>query len=284
MNRGAARRGSKRGCPFGEVLAAVIDDQRELERGVARDERRQPGDDLPNGDARRERNVRDELARVHDALASLRARYHQVLEELHLLKRRLYVAKAERLDDVADAQLAFDKLTAEAKALEKVIGAAEGADDSSSPAPPPTPLDKERKPPSTKPTGRRNLADCDLPEVRVEIADPELEGKFERIGFDESSRVGYERGGRRRVVCARVVYKNAMKQDVEGESMAEWPSPVSVDIPASASMRRGANHGETEATEVHGRFQGRCGEALRVWWAHDRAGGGGPGPDRNGVA
>src|SRR5579872_7397908 len=148
-------------------------------------------------------SLRSELARAHDALASLRARYHQLLEELHLIKRRLYVAKAERLVDVADAQLAFDQLTAEVQALEKVLDATESRGETS----PPAPSHTARKRPSTKPTGRRKLSEFDLPEVRVEIPDPELEGKFERIGFDESSRVGYERGGRRRVVCARVVYK-----------------------------------------------------------------------------
>jgi transposase len=159
-------------------------------------------------------SLRGELARAHDALASLRARYHQLLEELHLIKRRLYVAKAERLDDVADAQLAFDKLAAEVKALEKVLDTTESRAETS----PPPSSKTSRKPPSTKPTGRRKLSDFDLPEVRVEIPDPELEGKFERIGFDESSRVGYERGGRRRVVCARVVYKKPVKQDVRLQS------------------------------------------------------------------
>jgi hypothetical protein len=163
-------------------------------------------------------SLRDELGRARDALASLRSRYHQLLEELHLLKRRLHVAKAERLDDVADAQLAFDQLTAEAHALEKVLeGVEAGAEASAPPSPPPTPEKKPRKKSSTKPTGRRKLTDCDLPEVRVEIPDPELEGKFERMGFDESSRVGYERGGRRRVVCARVVYKKDVKQDDKTE-------------------------------------------------------------------
>jgi transposase len=169
-------------------------------------------------------SLRDELARAQGALASLRARYHQILEELHLLKRRLHVAKAERLDDVADAQLAFDQLLAEAKALEKILDDAQGRTQASAP-PPPAPNKKARKKSSTKPTGRRKLSDCDLPEVRVEIPDPELEGKFERIGFDESSRVGHERGGRRRIVCARVVYKDPVKE----ESKAEGTEPR-VDI------------------------------------------------------
>jgi transposase len=159
-------------------------------------------------------SLRGENASLRGALASLRARYHQLLEELHLLKRRLHVAKAERLDDVADAQLAFDELLAEAKALEKVLDTAQGNAQGTAPPPPPPPPPnkKARAKSSTKPTGRRKLSDCDLPEVRVEISDPELEGKFERIGFDVSVRVGHERGGRRRVVCARVVYKEPVKE------------------------------------------------------------------------
>jgi hypothetical protein len=165
-------------------------------------------------------SLRGELARAQGALASLRARYHQILEELHLLKRRLHVAKAERLDDLADAQLAFDKLLAEAKALERVLEGAEGRTETST-SPPPPPPNKARKKSSVKPTGRRRLSDCDLPEVRIEIPDPELEGKFARIGFDESSRVGHERGGRRRIVMARVVYKGAANEDSTTEPRAD---------------------------------------------------------------
>ncbi len=159
-------------------------------------------------------SLRGELAQARDALVTLRRRYHQMLEELHLLKRRLHVAKAERLDDVADAQLAFDQLSAEANALAKVLEGMEKDDGDDEPPP----SKKGRKKSTTKPTGRRRLSDCDLPEVRVEVPDPELEGKFERIGFDESSRVAYERGGHRRVVCARVVYKDAVKPTLPTES------------------------------------------------------------------
>ena len=170
-------------------------------------------------------SLRGELARAQDALASLRARYLQLLEELHLLKRRLHVAKAERLDDVAGAQLAFDTLVAEAKLLEKVLADADKREDlGASPLPPPP----KKKAPSRKPTGRRKLSDCDLPEVRVEIPDPELEGKFERIGFEESSRVGFERGGRRRVVCARVVYKNSVTDESQTNKRAGDGRPAAL--------------------------------------------------------
>jgi transposase len=155
--------------------------------------------------------LRDELAKSKDSLAHLRVRYRQLLEELFLLKRRLFVAKAERVDDVVDAQLAFDVLLAETQPAEKVQGATSTDSGQQEPSPPPEnkPQDRTRKPPK----GRRDLSKCDLPEVRVEVPDPELEGKLERIGVDESSHVAFERGGYRRLVIVRIVYKEAMKQD-----------------------------------------------------------------------
>ncbi len=156
-------------------------------------------------------SLRDELAKAKDALANLRVRYHQLLEELHLLKRRLVVAKAERLDDVADAQLAFDKLLAETEAIKKVLDA--GSSDSPQQAASPPPGEKPRgRTRQNSPTGRRDLSKCNLPEVRVELPDPLLEGKAERIGVDTTSRVVFERGGYRRLVVERVVYKESVKE------------------------------------------------------------------------
>src|SRR5690606_12397110 len=65
----------------------------------------------------------------------------------------------------------------------------------------------EKPKPRRKPKGRRNLRDADLPEKRIELFDPELEGKAERIGFEESYQLGYQRGGPRRIVIARAKYK-----------------------------------------------------------------------------
>jgi len=165
-------------------------------------------------------SLRDELARANDALATLRVRYHQLLEELHLLKRRLVVAKAERLDDVADAQLAFDKLLAETQAIKKVLDttASDPVQDAASPPPGDKPRGRTRK---TPPTGRRDLSKCDLPVVRVELPDPLLEGKVERIGVETTSRVAFERGGYRRLVVARIVYKKPVQNEprpTEGET------------------------------------------------------------------
>ena len=145
-----------------------------------------------------------------------------MLEELHLLKRRLVVAKAERLDDVADAQLAFDRLLAETQAIEKVLDAASG-DAAAADASSTDKIDKKKRRERTgdSPPGRRDLEASLLPIVRVELTDPELEGKADRIGADESSRVAYERGGYRRLVVARIVYDTTNGADGRAAHVAD---------------------------------------------------------------
>ncbi len=192
-------------------------------------------------------SLRGELARAQGALANLRVRYHQLLEELHLLKRRLVVAKAERLDDVAEAQLAFDKLLAETQAIEKVLDAAGGAEDDNGEDDdaPVKPKGERRRRTGPPPTGRRKLDESGLPEVRVELPDPELEGKAERIGVDETSRVAYERGGYRRLVIARIVYKGSVPDEAaktDGGTTAAPKEPAFRIVTAPAPkeiMKRG---------------------------------------------
>ena len=165
--------------------------------------------------------ARDELKRTQSDLEKLRHAYRRVLEQLALMRKRLFAAKSERKDTTAE-QLVFDGLLAEAALLVRALEAAKQAEQTEqteqaeqaeqaeqnaieTPAAPDSPnKDDEPRP---KPKGRRNLADSTLPVVRVEITDPELEGKAERIGFEESSRLGYERGGARHIIVARAVYK-----------------------------------------------------------------------------
>jgi transposase len=153
------------------------------------------------------------VARLEAALAEvtaerdkLRRAYEQVKEQLELLRRRIFVAKAERID-VTQLQMEFAETQAKLDALAKQIADAPAAPLASSatsdPATPPPPSAKPRP----KPTGRRNLAAEDLPEERIEILDPALEGKAERIDFEESFKLKYRRGGQVRVVVARATYK-----------------------------------------------------------------------------
>jgi transposase len=147
--------------------------------------------------------VRSQLQDTQGALSRLRQAYTRALEQLQLLRRRLFVAKAERVDTRAE-QLAFDTMFAQVHTLEKALEAAEQNTASSDSDGGGARKDK----PTRKPKGRRDLDESALPERRVEILDPELEGRAERIGFEESSRLGYERGGMRRIVVARAVYKD----------------------------------------------------------------------------
>jgi transposase len=74
--------------------------------------------------------------------------------ELRLVKRRLFVAKAERVD-TAQLELEFAELSRKLEALAGVSDQGEGEDE---PA-------RQR---TRRPKGRRNLADADLPEVVIE--------------------------------------------------------------------------------------------------------------------
>jgi transposase len=170
---------------------------------------------------------RDSIAAERDrAIAErdkLRRAYEQLKEHLELLRRRIFMAKAERID-VTQLQLEFAQTQAKLDALAKQIEDAPAATSIETPAdgaPPPTAR------PRPKPTGRRNLAAEDMPEERIEILDPALEGEAERIDFEESYKVKYRRGGFVRVVVARAKYKrdDANKEDKSTMPIVTAPMP-----------------------------------------------------------
>ncbi len=148
------------------------------------------------------------LATVTAERDKLRASHERLRLELELLRRRIFVATAERVD-TAQLQMEFAAKLAE---LDRLGGAAP-ADDGD-------PTGKKKKPNST---GRRDLLKMMLEEERVEIADPLFEelvasGKAERIGHEESAKLAYKRGGLRRLVIARVKYRTT---DGRGEAHIE---------------------------------------------------------------
>ena len=168
--------------------------------------------------------MRDELEASRAAVARLsqqleqserdreriRAAYQNALEQLQLMRRRLFVAKAERFD-TPEEQLTFEQLGQRVKELEVQLDAGssqeggesdggESDEDGSKPK-------RNRNKPESKPTGRRDLSKSSLPLVRVEVPDPELEGAAQRIGVETSWMLGYERGGQRRIQVDRIVYK-----------------------------------------------------------------------------
>ena len=135
-----------------------------------------------------------ELASERDRF---RRAYEQVKEELLLVKRRLFIAKAERVD-TTQLELEFAELS---KRLDALAGAVPGDEDEA-------PARKRKR----RPKGRRNLADAHLPETTVEVTDELFErlvaeGKAERIGTETSYKLGYERGGYRKIVMQRVKYR-----------------------------------------------------------------------------
>jgi transposase len=143
-----------------------------------------------------------QLVRVTAERDKLRRAYDLLAEQVQLLRRRIFQAKAERVD-VAQLELEFHNKLEELRQLAsklEIEPPSEGADG----------------PPSRarKPSGRRNLAEQDLPEERVEVLNPALEGVATRIGFEEHSHLGYRRGGPVRVVVARAKYKS----ETDGET------------------------------------------------------------------
>ena len=170
----------------------------------------------------------------------LRAAHERLQTELELLRRRLFVAKAERVD-TAQLELEFKSKLAELDKLggelapsgeasepvalpdERKDEAAEGEAGGHGDAPP------EPKGRKKKPTGRRDLQPTSLEVERVELTDPLFEalvaeGKATRIGFEESSKLAWKRGGLRRLVVARVKYRAV---DGRGEAQLETtPMPA----------------------------------------------------------
>lgn len=146
------------------------------------------------------------LATVTAERDKLRRAYELLKGQLELLRRRIFLAKAERIDtrqlelEFAETKAKLDRLAKELaddapQDSSKGTGDADGGDDG--------------RPARPSSKGRRNLRDLEMPEERVEILDPELEGKAERIGFEESCLLGHRRGGPVRIIMARATYKIA---------------------------------------------------------------------------
>jgi transposase len=159
------------------------------------------------------------VAELEKERDNLRAAYERLLVELELLKRRLFIAKAERADNEEQLKLEFAEKMRELDKLAGTLGMQQPVPKPSDPKPA-----KDGKPrgkrTSNGGTGRRDLRDLALPEDRLEIADERLEalvreGKIKRHGFDESFKLGHRRATKVRVVIARVRYKTV---DAEGDT------------------------------------------------------------------
>lgn len=160
---------------------------------------------------------------------ALRRNYELLREQHELLKRRVYLAKAERLD-VRQLEIEF---AAQQKRLDAM--AAELGLPATPPAPPPPPGAKKKTGRASK--GRRDLRALDLPEERIELLDPELEATAQRISFEESCRYGWRRGGPVRIVVARAIYKLSKDESSGDASASPAASLYTVPVPKELFRR-----------------------------------------------
>lgn len=131
----------------------------------------------------------------------LREAYRHLELQVELQRRRLFVAKAERIDT---EQLELEFAATLAK-LNEIAGQlpASVLEELGSP-------DGTKKP-RRKPSGRRDLRDDDLPEERIVLVNAAFEGKADRIGTEETCQVMWRRGGPVRVVTVRIEPRSIRK-------------------------------------------------------------------------
>lgn len=158
----------------------------------------------------------------------LRHAYEQMKGQLELLRRRIFLAKAERID-TQQLEIEFAETKAKLDLLAKELGAGdltEGASDNDNDASAGDDGGPARTKKKKKSTGRRDIRLLDIPEERVEILDPTLEGKAERIGFEESCLFGRRRGGTIRIVMARATYKVTADDETTTFVTADTPKVI----------------------------------------------------------
>jgi len=169
----------------------------------------------------------ERLKREND---KLRQAYMQQREELELLRRRIFIAKAERFD-TRQLELEFAKKLVELEALHgewfDADKDAEGVEDIDSP-----PAHGNGNQPNRgkkKPLGRRDLSNVNWPERRCELTDPVLEelvaqGKATRVGAELSYKIGWQRGTPIKVVIARATYRTESSDGSCAFDKAEKPT------------------------------------------------------------
>lgn len=200
---------------------AVIDELAELRRALEL-ERAQRAQERVLAIAERNRLAADR-DRVIAERDHLRQSYEQLRLELELLRRRIFVAKAERVD-TQQLELEFAEKLAE---LDRLAGTerGEGSGDD----------EPRRGRGKTKPRGRRSLAKAPFEEVKIEITDAEFErlvaeGKAKRVGVEPSYKLAWQRGGMRKLVIERWKYRVTGSDD--GAVLETAPMPAEL-VPRS---------------------------------------------------
>lgn len=169
----------------------------------------------------------DTLEKERDVL---RASRDGLLEELKLLKLRLFVAKAERVDT---QQLALE-FQHKLRQVEELAGTLDmpldGSDEDESGA------SKKRTS-----TGRRSLKELPLEEKSVEVSDELMEklvteGKAEKCGYATSYKLMWQRGGMRRVAIHRVKYRTVGTHGETAVESSAMPKELLPRCLATASL------------------------------------------------
>ena len=160
-------------------------------------------------EAERERRTKAEAERDR-----LREAYEALTREVELARRRLVVAKAERID-TTQLELEF------AAKLEELAGLSRQAEEEIGEEP----VGKRKR--RGQGGGRRDLRLIDAPEERLEIIDPLLEGKAARVGAEESILVRWKRAGFVKLIVARIKY------DVTTPAASASAAPDVAPTPAS---------------------------------------------------
>jgi transposase len=168
-----------------------------------------------------ERELRAQWEHKHDLLLGA----YQALEQLlELIRRRLYVAKAERID-TTQLEMEFASTLAALDKLAGTSGLADGpGSDGSGDATSASANGKARG--KHTPTGRRDLRDEDVPEERIVLGDPTADGTTERIGTEEACRMMWRRAGWVRVVTERIKYLNESAVHEVSETDATQEAPM----------------------------------------------------------
>ena len=176
-----------------------------------------------------EREQREALAEKHSfterVLADLKKNYALLQQEHELLRRRVFEAKAERIDS-KQLELELEKTKTELDAMREQIEHATG-----------TKLDDETDSPKTRtrnrPTGRRRLAPASLPTEEIVVTDPEMEalvaeGVAEITGSDDSTRMKRRRGCTICLVTKRITYRTRKADGSNETTLVTAAAPVEI--------------------------------------------------------
>jgi hypothetical protein len=145
-----------------------------------------------------------DLVRERD---ELRAAYDRLWLDVELMRRRIFIAKAERVD-TKQLELEFKDKLAELDKLAGTIGIGSNGQR------------RRRQDRFTAPTqgSPRSAPNQDARGARRESPNPEMDalvaqGKAERLGAsEESSKIVWQRGGPRRLVVSRVKYRRPRRR------------------------------------------------------------------------